>query len=885
MSTLMQWHAALARHARTSFRLGVVCVGISLCAGVTAAAEGPAATDAIPKEYRIALTVDPSKPGFSGHVEIDVNLPKPLQLIRINGRKLAVSHVAIRQGTSSVEGTYSEVDEAGEAQIELPRFLSKGAATVSFDYDAPFQEVRAGLFRGNVAGQWFVLSYFVPTNARRAFPSFDHINLKVPYTVTLIAPAGMLAVSNMPEVSQQPENDSVRHVFAKSPPLPTYLVGFSVGPFASLDGTIAPTAARSRPIPLRVLLPPAQIGQAKFALDNTARIIRLLEDLYGLAYPFPKLDMIGLPLMKGGMENAGAPIFGDDILTPGDHASPAQYRFFGSLVAHELSHQWFGNMVTPTWWNDIWIKESFAQETGSIIASEWQPDLDFTTSLRKSAFTEMEEDALPGQLTLHKDLREREAASAYQFAYGKGSQVLAMADGYLGRKRYRQGVHHFLATHAYGSATTHDLYDALAAAGADARFSTALQSFTDQPGVPLLSLLRTGRTLRITQSRYTPIGMSVPPQQWTIPFCYRQGAAKTCKLLTEQTTQITLANDSPVMPNADGVGYYRFEMSDADWSALIAAASQFPGGESLAVSDSLWAAFAAGHVAPSRLVDAMDTLSSNPIPDAALDGGQRWLNLRDRGLVADTAAPGYRAMLATAYGRHLREIGFDPRSGAYGQDDIVRQRLRAGLVNIMALGAGDPEVVAALQHATDRFLAGDETALGTAFRLTAFTLRARTGGPAGAESLLKRAIASSDGSVRPAIVVALGSSDDPEVARALLSRIGNTGLRVPDEADLFLTMFRYARTQEVALAWLEANYERLSSTDMGVMLEPGMGARLCSQGDAARFDKVMRAHAIRTGKAGTLDGTLEAIRSCDRLKAAKQSDISATLSKSERRVP
>jgi hypothetical protein len=874
----MRGHAASAHPPRSNFWLGVVFTGINLCAGVTATAVGgPPATDAIPKEYRITLTVDPGKPKFSGHVEIDVNLPRPLQLIRINGRKLAVSHVSIRQGTSSVEGTYSEVDEAGEAQIQLPRLLAQGAATLSFDYEAPFQDIRAGLFHGNVAGQWFVLSYFVPTTARRAFPSFDHINLKVPYTITLIAPGGMMAVSSMPEVSQRPEKGWVRHVFAKSPPLPTYLVGFSVGPFASLEGTIAPTAERSRPIPLRVLLPRAEIGQAKFALDNTARIIQLLEDFYGLPYPFPKLDQIGLPLMKGGMENAGAPIFGDDILTPGDHASPAQYHFFGSIVAHELSHQWFGDMVTPTWWNDIWIKESFAQETGSIIASEWRPDLDFTTSLRKSAFSEMDEDALPGQLTLHKDLGEREASSAYQFAYGKGSQVLAMADGYLGRKRFQQGVHHFLATHAYGSATTHDLYDALAAAGGDARFSTALQSFTDQPGVPLLSLQRSGRSLRITQSRYSPIGMSVAPEQWTIPFCYRQGAAQTCRLLAEKTTQITLSNDRPVMPNADGVGYYRFEMPAADWSALIAAASQFPGGESLAVSDSLWAAFAAGRVAPSQLVEAMNVLSSSPIPDAALDGGRRWLELRDRGFVAAAAAPGYRAMLATAYSAHLREIGFAPRSGAYGQDDTVRQRLRADLVNIMALGAGDPKVVSVLQHATDRFLAGDEAALDTAFRQTAFTLRARTGGPAGAEALLKRAIASSDGTVRPMIVVALGSSDDPEVARALLPRIGSTGLRVPEEADLVMTLFRYAKTQALALDWLQANYERLSSTDMGLMLEPGMGTRLCSEADAARFDTVMRAHAIRNGKAGTLDGTLEAIRSCDRLKAAKQTDITATL--------
>ena len=251
------------------------------------------------------------------------------------------------------------------------------------------------------------------------------------------------------------------------------------------------------------------------------------------------------------------------------------------------------------------------------------------------------------------------------FAYGKGSQVLAMADGYLGRKRYQQGVHHFLLAHAYGSATTHDLYDALAAADGDARFSTALRSFTDQPGVPLLSLQRTGRSLSITQSRYAPIGVSVPAEQWTIPFCYRQGAEKTCRMLTEKTTQITLSNDGPVMPNADGVGYYRFEMPDGDWSALIAAASQFPGGESLAVSDSLWAAFAAGRLAPSRLVDAMNALSSSPIPDAALDGGRRWMDLRDRGFVPDAAAPGYRAMLATAYGSRLTRIGLRPSVPAH----------------------------------------------------------------------------------------------------------------------------------------------------------------------------------------------------------------------------
>jgi ERAP1-like C-terminal domain len=338
-----------------------------------------------------------------------------------------------------------------------------------------------------------------------------------------------------------------------------------------------------------------------------------------------------------------------------------------------------------------------------------------------------------------------------------------------------------------------------------------------------------------------------------------------------------LSNDNPVMPNADGVGYYRFEMPDADWSALIAAAPEFPGGESLAVSDSLWAAFAAGRLAPSRLIDAMNALSSSPIPDAALDGGQRWMDLHDHGFVPDAAAPGYRAMLATAYGSRLRGIGFDLRSGAYGQEDTVRQRLRAGLVNIMALGASDPEIVSALQHATDRFLAGDEAALDAAFRQTAFTLRARTGGRAGAEALLQKAIASSDAAVRPMIEVALGSSDDPEVARSLLSRIGSTGLRMPEEAELVPILFRYAGTQKVALDWLEANYDRISSTDFALALQPGIGARLCSEADAARFDTVMRAHAIRDGKAGVLDGTIEEIRSCEKLRAAKESEIPATL--------
>jgi hypothetical protein len=873
----MQGNRALTRHALINFSLTVIFAGINPCAGVTAAAEGPPLTYAIPKEYRIALTVDPSKPRFSGHVEIDVTLERPLRLIRINGRELAVSHVSVRQGASSVEGTYSEVDEAGDAEIRFPRLLSKGAATLSFDYDAPFQDVRAGLFRGKVDGQWFALSYLVPTNARRAFPSFDHINLKVPYDVTLIAPAGVMAISNMPELSERPENGWVRHVFAKSPPLPTYLVGFSVGPFASLQGTIAHTAERSRPIPLRVLLPRAEIGEAKFALDNTAKIVQLLEDFYGLPYPFPKLDMIGLPLMKGGMENAGAPIFGDDVLVPGDHASPAQYHFFGMEVSHELAHQWFGDMVTPIWWSDIWIKESFAQETASIIASEWRPDLDFTTRLRMDAFAQMDQDALPGQPALHNDLSEREALSAYTFAYGKGPQVLAMAEHYLGRKRYQQGIHNFLVAHAYGSATAQDFYEALGAAGGDARISTALQSFIDQPGVPLLSLQRTGHILRITQNRYAPIGVSVPAEQWTIPFCYRQGSAKVCRLLTEKTTQITLPNDGPVMPNVDGVGYYRFEMRNSDWSALIAAAPRFSGGESLAVSDSLWAAFAAGHLAPSRLVDDMSALSSSPIPDVALDGGRKWMDLRDRGFVAHAAAPGYRAILATAYGSRLRGMGFDPRSGAYGQEDTARQQLRAGLVNIMALGAGDPEVVSALQQATDRFLAGDEAALDAAFRQTAFTLRARTGGRAGAKALLERAITSSDDTVRPMIVVALGSSADPEIARWLLRRLGSTGLRVTEEADLVMTMFRYAKTQEVALDWLEANYSRISSTGIALMFYPGMGARLCSEADAVRFDRVMHAKAIQNGEVRDLNGTIEEIRSCDKLRTAKEPEITATL--------
>ena len=845
---------------------------------VATATPGPPVTNETPLGYRIDLTIDPAEPRFTGHVEVDFKLKQQSRLIHLDGRGLNVTHAEVHTGGKVVSATYRQIDSAGHAEVAPAATVPAGSATLVFDYDAPMEEGPSALFHAEVNGEWFAWSELEGTDARRVFPSFDQLNFKTPFTVSLTVPHDMTALSAMPEVEHHRIGNRVRHVFAPSPPLPTYLVSFAVGPFVSVTGAVPPNAERKDPLPLRVFAPRGEAPKLDYTLTQSAAIIGLLEEQFGVPFPYPKIDQIGSPLMKGGMENAGAVVYGDDQLFPGDKGSLRQQRTFGILVSHELAHQWFGDFVTPLWWDDIWLKEGFATWAAQTITPRWQHGYVASESQFLQVFGDMDMDALPGQKAMRQPVDEAQSKLGYYFSYGKTSQILSMVEAYIGSERFRAGVHAFLTAHANASATASDFFSALGDAAGSPAVTKAMHTFTDQPGVPLLDIRREGKTMVVKQSRYAPIGITVKPELWTIPFCYRVGGDRHCTLLDKETTKIELKHSAPVMPNADGNGYYRFNLTDDEWTRLIAEGERLPLAEGMVLDDSLWSAFRSGHVSATSLVSALHRLAANPRPEIALDGANRWMQLDDLGFIPREVLPAYRTMLAGTYAPMLANLGFDPATGRYDQEDGVRRQLRADLVNVLALGARQADVVASLNQATDRFLAGDAKALDPAFLTVAFKARVRSGGQAAAEALLAKAVADQDGIIHTMAIMALGASDDPGVAAWLIGTLGHSGLRLFDEMDLVQAMLRYAATQDLALDWLRANYARIAAMHIGRSWGPYLAADICSTGGAAEIERLMRPTApIDTSEGFTLDRVLETIEACTALRTARSGDIAQAL--------
>ncbi|HEX4848137.1 MAG TPA: M1 family aminopeptidase, partial [Novosphingobium sp.] len=565
-----------------------------------------------PQAYRLDLTIDPRQERFSGKTEIDAVLKEPSRTIDLHWRDLNLTAVEVLAGGQVQKPVAQQLDPTGVGRLTFAENVPAGPITLRFAYDAAFQTAPAGLFRVKVADEWYAWTQLQSIDGRGVFPSFDEPGFKTPFTVTLRTPPGQTAVSNAPQTGVTREGGLDVHTFAPTLPLPTYLVAAMVGPFAVVEGTVPPSPQRAKPLPLRIISPKSNADRLSFALEGSKEIVRLLEAYFNDAFPYPKLDQITSPIMPGAMENAGADLYNDAIIVMDEKTTTSQKRTFGMVVAHELAHQWFGDLVTPAWWDDIWLNESFANWMGFRIGDEWRPALNIRAGAVQEGFEAMRTDALVAGRPIRQPIRTNaQIDEAFDsITYGKGGHVVAMIAGYMGDDKFRDGVRRYMAAHRYGNATSTDFFKAMAEASGDPRIVPAMQSFTDQQGVPLLTIARAGKSWQVSQSRYARLGATPPETRWGIPLCLRTtGAARQCQLLTEAKTTISYNGKGALMPNAGGTGYYRFELPAAEWDKLIAAADRLPGGEAQALADSLDASFKAGRATPAQLITAARKLA------------------------------------------------------------------------------------------------------------------------------------------------------------------------------------------------------------------------------------------------------------------------------------
>ncbi len=844
-------------------------------------------SDAVrPLAYRLDLTVDPSKERFSGHVEIDAALKRPGKFIDLHGRDLAMTRAVALAGGKSYPARWFELDPSGVARLVFESEVPAGPVTLVFDYDAAFQSGPEGMFRVKVGDHWYSWTQFQSIDARAAFPGFDEPGFKTPVTVTLRTPPGLVAVSNAPEVSKTLEAGYDVHRYAPTLPLPTYLMAMMVGPFDTLEGTVPPTPQRKEPLPVRIVTTKQNAGKMAFALDGTKGIVTHLESYFAQGFPYPKLDQITTPILPGAMENAGADLYADPILIMDEAAPTGQKRTFGMVVSHELAHQWFGDLVTPAWWDDIWLNESFANWMGYRIGHEWRRDLGIGAGALAEGFGAMNTDALVAGRAIHQPIESNaKIDEAFDsITYGKGGHVVAMIAGYMGDDKFRDGVRRYMAAHMYGSATSTQFFAAMAEAAGDPRIVPAMQSFTDQQGVPLVTFARGKRgAWTATQSRYARLGASAPATSWGIPLCVRPiKAVQQCKLLADGSMIITAKGKGALMPNAGGTGYYRFELPAKQWDALIAVADQLPGGEALALDDSLYASLLAGRAQPRQMVALARNLSRNPDSYAA-EAGVGSLDWFDRaGLLDEAGKAGYRRFVRNTYAPRLTELGFAPRTGAYQGEDPERSQIREQVVQRLAATAKDPALRKQLSDAAAAWLGGDKTALDPAWYGLAFDIWLDQNGLDGAKRLTELALASEDPVFRPEALGTVAGSGDPTVARWLLEEFKDPRLRRSEFLDLARGVVRTRETRDYGFAWLKAHFDELTTGGGGIFFTsrlPGMVGGFCSAAKADEIAALLRPKLASKTGALELERTIERVRSCGLLKEARAAEISAELAR------
>lgn len=838
----------------------------------------------VPQGYRLDLTVDPTKDRFSGHVEIDVEVKKAGRFVWMHGRDLKVGKVTAMVGGQPVSGTFRQVDPTGVALVTFDQPLPAGKTTFAFDYDAPFGDGPAGMFHIKVGDDRYSWTQHESIDARASFPSFDEPGFKVPWNVTLRTPEGLKAVSNAPEVKTETVNGMTVHTFGQTLPLPSYLVALMVGPFVTVEGVVPPTPQRTTPLPIRIVSTKQNAGKLNFALEGTKGIVQHLENYFGQSFPYPKLDQITTPILPGAMENAGADLYNDSILVMDDKASTEQKRTFGMVVSHELAHQWFGDLVTPAWWDDIWLNESFANWMGYRIGNEWRPDLNIGAGALAEGFSAMGIDALIAGRPIHQRIEKNAQIDAAfdTITYGKGGHVVAMIAAFMGDTKFRDGVRGYMAAHKYGNATSAEFFKAMAEAAGDPRILPAMQSFTDQQGVPLVTLERAGpQSWKVTQSRYVRYGMKGPETTWGIPLCLRQGDLRQCTLMTNKTATVTIKSAGAIMPNAGGTGYYRFELPAKDWDALIAAIPALSGSEALAVEDSLNASFYAGRLSADQLIAGARALAANP--DSYASGNATGLleAMANRGVIAENAKPQFRAFVDALYAPQLKAIGFDPRAGAHSADDPEKQQRRVQLVGLLAGTARDAALRTQLASAVDAYLGGNAAALDPAFFGTAFDAWLGAHKLDGAKTLIDKALASEDPLFRPAALGAIGSSGDAATAKWLLDEFQDKRLRQSEKLNFVRYVVLTPETRDWGYSWMKAHLDELLNGGAGIFF----GARLpqilgnfCSVASADEFDSLRAKFAGKSG-ALELERTIERVRACGKLKDARGSELTAAILK------
>jgi aminopeptidase N len=671
--------------------------------------------DVVPTDYSVRIAPNIDKLTFTGTESVKLNVRSRVHQLLLNALELEIDAASL-DGKQLPASAIKIDNESQLLTLALPSELATGDHTLELHFAGKINQRGQGLFhvkyqeQGNGAKKILLGTQFEPADARRFFPCWDEPIFRARFQLTAVIPQNWLAISNMPIESEKTVADGKEVRFVATPPMSSYLNVLVAGELDFIESRIGPTR-------LQVFATKGKAEMGRYALEATAQILQYYNDYFGIAYPLPKLDQIALPGGFGGfsaMENWGGITYYESILLFDPKTSSAETKQnIYEVIAHEIAHQWFGNLVTMAWWDNLWLNEGFASWMGTKCTARFNPQWEVwlrhnspRDPTRRAGIAKeqaMEGDARSTTHPIQQSVAtEAEAGSAFDdITYRKGLSFLRMLESFLGEDVFRDGIRRYIAAHKDSNATTADLWAALSEASQKPVAEIAA-GWIEQPGFPVIRMKREkGGKVSLKQQRFAVNFKNPPPLDWKIPLTYTVVGSAPATLLMNSETDIlqNVPSEHALKLNVNGAGNYRIDYDEASWNLLLQALPDLSVEDHVNLLSDAWAFFQANRASVSLYFGLVEKLP----PSTAVAEREQIIHVVEfvNGLLVDTPEREKFQRYARSLLRPTFEaLGWEVKEG----EPLTAGNLRASLV--AALGnLNDEQVIADCRARFAKYLA------------------------------------------------------------------------------------------------------------------------------------------------------------------------------------
>jgi aminopeptidase N/puromycin-sensitive aminopeptidase len=819
-----------------------------------------------PEHYALALTPDLKAATFTGVESIDVTLAEPTDHITLNAVELELKSVTVTASGKEQTAAVAFDKEKEQATFTFAEKLPAGKATLSIVYSGILNDKLRGFYLSKTDKRNYAVSQFESTDARRAFPSFDEPAFKATYDVTLVIDSNDTAISNSPIESDTPGPAADKHTlkFFTTPKMSTYLVAFLVGDFQC-------TASESDGVAIRSCATPDKVALTPFSLDVAVHVLHYYNSYFGIPYPLKKLDLIALPDFEAGaMENFGAITYREtDLLVDPKTASVTAKKYVAIVVAHEMAHQWFGDLVTMQWWDNIWLNEGFATWMENKAVAQLHPEWNIDQTVTGQVDSTLNLDAQPTTRAIraHANTREEIEQMFDGISYGKAGAVLGMVENYLGEETFRQGVHNYLAAHLYANATAEDFWGAQTATS-HKPVDKIMESLVAQPGEPLLTFgePKNGK-VEVSQKRFflSPSIQPDPQQKWTIPVCFKTPDGQDCQLLSALDSSLKVPA-GVAFANASGKGYYRSAYPASVYAALVAGVeTKLTPTERISLIGGEWAQVRANKASIGAYLDLAAAVKNDQgagVVDQSLNGVS---SASSRIAASAEERAQLAAWIRATYGPVYAKLGPPAES-----DSANTRELRSEIFGLLGHRGADPAILAQAREVATKFLA-DPASIDATLGQAALAIAARNGDAALFDQLQKVYETSANPEFQEGALQMLTVFTDPALVQRALDYALSGKVRNQDAAIGLGIELQSDENRDLAWSYIQSHWEKIEpllTPELGAFMVESTG-HFCTAEARGSVENFFAAHKVPSADQ-SVKHAIESIDGCIELRKLQE---------------